>query len=189
MQNIVTCDKLPSSYFRDTDTDKVSSEFHDYSNIYDIVMVFLLSQTSNPVRVLEIGTSLFSRGSGHAFCEMPYVEKYVGIDIEECQFNEKGVFIKGDAYSPAIVKQARAHGPYDLLIDDAWHSIQQQTDFFKLYRQLCSSPSVMICEDVSRKMIDEIFVKVADPTLHIITCPATNHARTDNHLLVKFNYG
>ena len=123
MQNIVTCDKLPSSYFRGTDTDKVSSEFHDYSNIYDIVMVFLLSQTSNPVRVLEIGTSLFSRGSGHAFCEMPYVEKYVGIDLEECQFNEKGVFIRGDAYSPAIVKQARAHGPYNLLIDDAWHTV------------------------------------------------------------------
>ena len=52
-----------------------------------------------------------------------HVEKYVGIDLEECQFNEKGVFIKGDAYSSAIVKQARAHGPYNLLIDDAWHTV------------------------------------------------------------------
>jgi len=105
---------------------------------------------------MEIGVSLFGVGSGHAFSKMPYVEKYVGIDIAPVSspLGEKGVFIQGDAYSEATFEEVKSEGSYHLLIDDGPHNYQYQEAFFRMYREVATVPWIMVCEDIEKQNID-----------------------------------
>lgn len=99
--------KPPSIYFAETETDKIGSR-HDYCDFYNMIFASLLFQIGAPLSVLEIGVSRFGEGSGHAFSRMPFVKQFVGIDIKDIctDFEEKGVFISADAYSPTGVQCA-----------------------------------------------------------------------------------
>lgn len=142
-------EKSPVGYIIDNAiTDKIFD--HGYY-VYDLFIDYLYLRIGKPIRVLEIGVSRTERATGHAFSRMPYVEKYVGIEIEplETDFGRKGKFINADAYDPATVEMLQADAPFHLLIDDGSHQVEDVLFFFEHYKRLAASVSIMIAEDVS----------------------------------------
>jgi hypothetical protein len=59
-------------------TDKNTT--HQYGVCYDLIFNSQYLKLNRPLKVLEIGVSLFGEGSVGPFSTIPYVEKYVGID-------------------------------------------------------------------------------------------------------------
>lgn len=179
----------PTDYFRKTETDKIGHR-HYYGTVYDFVMASLYHiNGDHPLRVLEIGASHFHVGSGHAFCQMPFVEKYVGIDIKDLQapFPEKGFFIKADAYREETLLEVSRHGTFHLLIDDGTHKYEDQIYFFKKYQRFCAPNGIMICEDVENNpgAINRRLEEINDKSLLTLTVPTT--AGLDNVILLKWN--
>ena len=180
----------PSDYFKKTGTDKGA-----YTIFYDMAIP-LLTTMNGSIRVLEIGCTFmlnqYGTGSSNAFSEMPFVEKYVGIDIipPKHDFGEKATFIQGDAYTPKMVeKVASLSAGYDLIIDDGPHGWRNQVKFFELYERLCAPKSIIVCEDVSTLQIYTCFEKIDDRKLCLF---ASENKRDkifgrDKNLLVKFN--
>jgi len=196
MLNKLFSETLPSKYISKTSSDKTSIVIHDYSDLYDMVFGTLLFLHGAPLKVLEIGVSKFGYGSGHAFSDMPYVEKFVGIDVESLStpFSDKGTFIQCDAYDETDFKEKIVpHGPFHLLIDDGSHTKKDQETFFKLYRFVAAVPSIMVCEDVrtTEKKLMYSVIKKLDNELSssIVTVPTIEKGNTDNNaiLLIKFS--
>ena len=193
-RSLVDCfsEKPPSAYLDESNSDKTGIR-HDYGNLYDWLFSSLLFQNDmQPIRVLEIGVTMFGEGSGHAFAKMPFVEKFVGLDKNPIQeeFGEKGIFLNVDAYTEAGVQAAAAHGPYHLLIDDAEHIHSQQVAFFTMYTSLCATPGVMICEDVPKMTIAKRLRAIKDPSLLHVRVPGSFIAakgKSDNNVLLKTN--
>ena len=184
----------PTYYFSKTRTDKVRYPIRTYGLIYDMIFSTLLSLLERPINVLEIGVSLFGVGSGHAFSNMPYVEKFVGIDKDDLKTpfpGNKSIFIKANAYTTDGFLQAKEHSPYDLIIDDSTHKIGDQIKFFKEYRKLANPISMMLCEDVQWNISDMIRREVKDDKLHSIGVPYFKHQYDDRegHLLLRIDYG
>ncbi len=177
----------PSNYLKASASDKTVSA-HDYSDLYDFIFIALLAIVEVPIRILEIGVSRFGEGSGHAFSQMPFVEKFVGLDILPLtsEFGEKGTFLQVDAYTAEGVAAAKEHGPYHLIIDDGDHHDEQQNVFFTLYSALCAEPSIMVCEDVRISRLYTRLQAIGDPRLLVVQVPA-HHPQTDNIALVKLN--
>lgn len=193
-KSLVECfsEKPPSVYFSESNSDKTGVR-HNYANLYDWVIASLLFQNGmQPIRVLEIGVTMFGEGSGHAFAKMPFVEKIVGLDVSPIQedLGEKGVFLNVDAYTENGLRAAADHGPYHLLIDDAEHSHSQQVKFFKMYASLCATPGIMVCEDVPRMSIGNRIRAIKDPSLMCVQVPGELLAtkfKLDNNVILKIN--
>jgi len=185
-------EKRPSKYLSHTYSDKTNLHDHDYSDIYNLLIAALVAYHGAPLRVLEIGVSMFGIGSGHAFSKMPYVEKYVGVDVAPLTepLAEKGVFIHGNAYSEATFEKVKSEGPYHLLIDDGEHTYYQQESFFRMYREVAAVPSVMVCEDVVREHLDLLctairrFDKRLGPV--VVTLPHVHPGFEAGILLARF---
>ena len=146
--------RLPSGYLGKSKTDKVSS-YHNYGNLYDMVILFLFETNQRqPINILEIGTALLDEGSGHAFCNMPQVSKFVGIDIMPLTtpFGEKGEFILGNAYSEKVLENIEAKGlKYHLLIDDGSHKVPDIHFFLEKYANFAASNSIILVEDINEE--------------------------------------
>ena len=163
-----------SEYLKETDSDKVVG--NNYGDFYDMVFSSMYQWNGQqPLKVLEIGVSWFGEGSGHAFSRFPYIKQFVGIDRKKIKtpFDEKGIFIQGDAYSDECLKSVEQYAPFHILIDDGDHSHQSQVMFFEKYARFRAKLSIMICEDVRK---DEIplritSVKNVGNIQHISTCP------------------
>lgn len=163
-----------SEYLKETDSDKVVG--NNYGDFYDMVFSSMYQwNLQQPLKVLEIGVSWFGEGSGHAFSRFPHIERFVGIDPEKIKmpFDERGVFIRGDAYSDACLKSVEQYAPFHILIDDGDHSHRSQVMFFEKYARFRDKLSIMICEDVRK---DEILWRIASVKnvgniQHISTCP------------------
>ena len=180
--------KKPSEYLKEVNSDKVEPK-HNYGYIYDMLFMALLFRTQGqPLRVLEIGVSQFGVGSGHAFSCMPFVEKFVGIDINPlcADFESKGIFINADAYTERGIQSVKHQGPYHLLIDDASHHPKDQITFFKQYTSLCDVHSIMICEDVVKHNVQPILETLKDNEIHVVNVPEC-WGENDSNILVKFN--
>jgi hypothetical protein len=192
--SLVDCfaEKRPSAYFDESNSDKTGVR-HDYGNLYDWLFSSLLFQNGmQPIRVLEIGVTMFGEGSGHAFAKMPFVEKFVGLDKNPVHedFGEKGVFLNVDAYTEHGLQSAARYAPYHLLIDDAEHIHDQQVAFFTMYTPLCATPGIMICEDVPRITIAKRLKAIRDPSLLHIRVPGSliaSKGKLDNNVLLKTN--
>lgn len=190
--SLVDCfsEKPPSAYFAESNSDKTGVR-HNYANLYDWLFASLLFQNGmQPIRVLEIGVTMFGEGSGHAFAKMPFVDKFVGLDVNPIQedFGEKGVFLNIDAYTEKGVEAAAPYGPYHLLIDDAEHSHDQQVAFFTMYTSLCATPGVMVCEDVPKLTIPKRLKAIKDPSLLKVRVPGAfiaTKGKLDNNVLLK----
>lgn len=184
--------KQVSEYFSEVNTDKLSIP-HNYGYLYDIFFMGLLYKKGTPLNVLEIGVSAFGNGSGHAFSQMPFVEKFVGVDIQPLShnFGGNGVFINTDAYSIDRINEIKRHGPFNLLIDDGSHLPHDQITFFKEYLDLCESPGILFCEDVRLHNMTEILGKLSDKTIHVVQVPDTyalefHDGGANNFSLIKF---
>ena len=180
--------KKPSEYLQEVDSDKTHAK-HNYGYIYDILFMSLLfCNQGQPLKVLELGVSRFGIGSGHAFSRMPFVEKFVGVDVSPlcADFSSKGIFIKADAYTEIGIESIKSQGPYNLLIDDASHHPKDQITFFKQYTALCDVPSIMICEDVTKENVPTILETLGDTEIHVILAPE-RWGENDSNILVRFN--
>lgn len=193
-KSLVECfaEKPPSAYFDESNSDKTGVR-HDYSRLYDWLFSSLLFQNEmQPIRVLEIGVTMFGEGSGHAFTKMPFVEKFVGLDVNpiEKDFGEKGIFLQVDAYSEEGLQSAAEYAPYHLLIDDAEHIHKQQVAFFNMYTSLCATPGVMVCEDVPKIVIPKRLKAIKDPSIMQVRVPGSliaSKGKLDNYVLLKTN--
>ena len=182
----------PSSVFRNSNTDK-NGERHDYSNLYDWIFEYTL-HLKNPICILEVGVSAMGNGSGHAFCRLPYVDYFVGIDPMPLYepFPEKGIFMQMEAYDEKTVEfeGIAARAPYDILIDDGSHHPEDQVSFFRLYAKLCAFDGFMICEDIRKDFVQEVLCKVSALScinannLLMIQVPNRIDDITDNFALV-----
>lgn len=185
----------PLDYFKQTRTDKQM-----YGGFYNMAIQSLYA-LNGPIRVLEIGCiyflNMYGSGSSNAFSKMPFVEKYVGIDIvpPKNYLGEKAEFIQGDAYSQETIdKVFFLSEDYHLIIDDGNHGLHMQIDFFRLYEKFCAPKSMMVCEDVNAENI-HVIVKALLPynkqyhqDIHLVS--AQNKLgeilETPFNLLVKF---
>ena len=63
----------PSTILLNSYTDKLNPE-QMYGDFYDFAFASLIGLLQRPLRVLEIGVSLYREGSGHAFSKLPCVD-------------------------------------------------------------------------------------------------------------------
>lgn len=104
-----------------------------------------------PIRFLEIG--VYHGGSlqmwKHYFGAQARI---VGVDIDpRCKaFEEDNIAIEiGSQEDPDFLRSLAAkHGPFDIVLDDGGHTMQQQITSFKtLYPQVCAD-GLYLCEDL-----------------------------------------
>ena len=176
-----------SRYFEQVDTDKLRK--HDYGDVYDMFFNYLMGSGVAPgaLRVLEIGVSRFTEGSGHAFSRL-LADHFVGVDNAplEVPFPYGGIFIKHDAYDKRIFELLAPHAPFHLIIDDGSHLVKDQVFFFRKYDRLCASPAVMVCEDVNNKALRHpAFARLHDMNLKFFKSRAFVDGG-DSNMLVRF---
>jgi limonene-1,2-epoxide hydrolase len=128
-------------------------KWHNYFDVYDRYFAPLRMPTrTRPIRFLEIGV----QSGGSIKLWQHYFGKnnlhYTGIDINKncLQFAEPGVdIVIGDQSSPEFWAEfARAHGDFDVILDDGGHSMQQQIVTFKEAWPLLRFGGVFMTEDL-----------------------------------------
>ena len=189
----------PTLFFNqaNTDSDKINigtaTWCRTYGETYDMIFSDLLLHLQRPLKVLEIGSTHHVNGSGQVYCRMPYVSKYVGIDLEaqKAPFGNKGVFIQGNAYSNHIVTEAEQYAPYDIIIDDASHEVSDQIWFFQNYKRLAGRISIMVCEDVALNALTNMMARLQDHKIHAVVVPYYSNVYLEGagHLLLRIDHG
>jgi hypothetical protein len=134
-------------------TDK--NTVHQYGISYNLIFNSQYLKLNRPLKVLEIGISMFGEGSVGPFSEISYVEKYVGLDNQTYRGtipNDKVTLYAGpqyDAYSPQMLDMLKEkEGLFDIIIDDGPHSWPSQDWFFRNYYSLLNKGGVLVCEDI-----------------------------------------
>ena len=103
-----------------------------------------------PLNLLEIGI----QNGGSLFTWQQYFPqaKITGIDIDPAcrQFEEDNirVFIGDQADAKFLESVNKATGPYDIIIDDGGHTMNQQTTSFKTLFPLLKDGGVYVIEDL-----------------------------------------
>jgi hypothetical protein len=134
-------------------TDKNTT--HKYGVSYDLIFNSQYLKLGRPLRVLEIGVSLFGEGSVGPLSEIPFVEKYIGLDNKTYSGeipNEKVTLYTGpeyDAYTPEMIDFLKKNEEkFDIIIDDGPHTWESQEWFFINYYSLLNDGGVLLCEDI-----------------------------------------
>ena len=99
--------------------------------------------------ILEIG---IYQGASLAMWRDYFKCRVVGIDVKPI-IVEGAVSLQGDAYTPAMVQSAKAYGPYDIIIDDGSHKIEDIRFVIDDYRDLLSENGILIIEDLFKEGI------------------------------------
>jgi hypothetical protein len=164
---------LPSKLLFESDSNK-THEVNQYGPVYDLVIAALLCLNRSPIRVLEIGTSFYGEALAHVFSDVPYIEKFVGIDIKipVTPLGSNGIFIHGDAYQKETLDLVRPHAPFHLLIDDGTHRMDHQQFFFEHYSQFCAVPGVIWCEDIQDSQVEARLKSIDDPRINVVKVPS-----------------
>ena len=152
---------FPSHFLRDTHTSKIGE--HNYGPVYDLILPALVARKQGPLRVLEIGVSYLDYGSGHAFCQMPYIQQFVGIDLYPLKipYPEPHLFLLGDAYSHEMLEKLKPLEKFDLIVDDGSHYNFPQIYFMTHYRQFLKPGGIMVCEDLYSDFRREVLMPSA----------------------------
>lgn len=150
--------KPATAYLRtDSNTDKMHS--HRYDEFYDMIFALLLCRIQRPLKVLEVGVSNMGvEASYHAFAKMTYINRYVGVDREplDTDLPTGMAFIHSDAYVPEVLDHINPFAPFDLLIDDGSHNVEDQHFFWKHYQQFMHERhAAIVVEDVPDVEIDQ----------------------------------
>ena len=178
-------EKMPSAYLQDTRSLKISN-FQNLGSLYNLVICSLLMTKGEPLNICELGVTYFGHGSGHAFSEMEYVSKYVGVDIEPVENRFGGIFVLADVDSLECVEELRKHAPFDLIIHDADHHPETQIYFFQNYHNLFGEHGgIMMCEDVFHP--DVVLSALNDNSIHVMEVPPIYSAYST--VLLKFIEG
>lgn len=154
-------------------TDK--NTVHQYGISYNLIFNSQYLKFNRPLKVLEIGISMFGEGSVGPFSNISYVEKYVGLDNQEYRGsipNNKVTLYAGpqyNAYSIEMLEMLKEkEGLFDIIIDDGPHSWLSQKWFFKNYYSLLNEGGVLVCEDIHETYCDELNYIKKELGLHIL---------------------
>ena len=132
-----------------TVSDKITQ--HDYGFLYNLFINSLLLKQQRPLKVLEIGVSLFGEGSLKAMQMVDAFQEIAAIDTlpYEGRISRTTTFYQADAYDLNLIQMlAERHGEFDLIIDDGSHAIQNQEFVLTHYYQLLAPGGMIVVEDV-----------------------------------------
>ena len=160
-------------------TDK--NTVHQYGICYDLIFNSQYLKLNRPLKVLEIGISMFGEGSVGPFSNIPYVEKYVGLDNQVYTGtipNNKVTGYAGpqyDAYSPQMLNMLKEkEGLFDVIIDDGPHSWASQDWFFRNYYYLLNEGGVLVCEDINGYDSDKLIQAKLELELYVLDLRMNN---------------
>lgn len=142
----------------ESSSDKQS--LHRYGFIYDLLLNKVYQEKGIPLKVLEIGVSMYGSGSFRALAQSDIVGRIVGVDIQpydESDMLDNMRFILMDAYHMHNVSKLKEEeGLFDIIIDDAIHEYGSQNLVIDNYQDLLSDVGLLITEDVtSLRLINE----------------------------------
>jgi hypothetical protein len=154
-------------------TDK--NTVHQYGISYNLLFNSQYLKFNRPLKVLEIGISMFGEGSVGPFSNISYVEKYVGLDINPYRGvipNDKVTLYAGpeyNAYSLDMLNLLKEkEGLFDIIIDDGPHLWPTQDWFFRNYYSLLNEGGVLICEDIHETYRNNLAYTAKELNLHIL---------------------
>jgi hypothetical protein len=172
-------------------TDKNTS--HRYGVTYDLVFNSQYLKLNRPLKVLEIGVSLFGDGSVGPLSEISYVEKYVGIDNKQYTGvtpNNKVAIYAGpeyDAYKKETIQFIEEkEGKFDIIIDDGPHTWESQKWFFENYYDLLNEDGVLLCEDIHQSFYNELQILSKKLKLYVLDLRANNNPNGDEIIALRF---
>lgn len=127
----------------------IIDKWDHYSSIYDFHFKRFHSLNYKPLRLLEIGVA--EGGSLFAWQEYFPTATITGIDINPiCKKYEEGnikVFIGDQADTAFLNSVNEKSGPFDIIIDDGGHMMNQQLTSFKTLFPLLNDGGLYIIED------------------------------------------
>lgn len=149
---------------------------HQYGIVYDLIFNSQYLKFNRPLKVLEIGVSLFGEGSVGPFSNISYVEKYVGLDNQIYKGsipNDKVTLYAGseyDAYTKDMIDMLiEKEGMFDIIIDDGPHTWESQEYFLRNYYSLLNEGGVLVCEDILENYCMNLFyLKKQLNNMHIL---------------------
>jgi hypothetical protein len=172
-------------------TDKNTT--HKYGVTYDLVFNSQYLKLNRPLKVLEIGVSLFGDGSVGPLSEIEYVEKYVGIDNKEytgvIPSNKVAIYAGPgyDAYKKETIKLIQEkEGKFDIIIDDGPHTWESQKWFFENYYDLLNDDGVLLCEDIHQSCYDELQQLSKNLNLYVLDLRINNNPNGDEIIALRF---
>ena len=152
-----------SDHLKETGSDKQHPNGHSYGAFYDMLFESMAFRQDRPLRVLEIGVSMFGHGSLDAFGQVGMVEKAVGVDIISYQgrLGENCYFHKADGYHKKTIEMLKTEHPdgFDIIIDDGTHRPDHQLFFLENYGELLTDGGKLVCEDVGDTEFFELMCK------------------------------
>jgi len=172
-------------------TDKNTN--HQYGISYDLIFNSQYLKQNRPLKVLEIGVSLFGEGSVGPFSNIPYVEKYVGIDNQTyigALPNDKVTLYCGpqyDAYTFDMLDLLKEkEGKFDIIIDDGPHTWASQEWFFMYYYSLLNEGGVLVCEDIFEGYQANLAKLKQDYGLYVLDLRINNNPNRDEIIALRF---
>jgi len=172
-------------------TDKNTT--HKYGVTYDLVFNSQYLKLNRPLKVLEIGVSLFGDGSVGPLSEIKYIEKYVGIDNKEyigVAPNNKVAIYAGpeyDAYKKETIQFIQEkEGKFDIIIDDGPHTWESQKWFFENYYDLLNEDGVLLCEDIHQSFYNELQLLSKKLKLYVLDLRINNNPNGDEIIALRF---
>jgi len=172
-------------------TDKNTT--HQYGITYDLVFNSQYLKLNRPLRVLEIGISLFGDGSVGPLSSVPYIEKYVGLDNKKYTGNipnDKITLYTGpeyDAYTFDMIKLLEEkEGKFDVIIDDGPHTWSSQDWFFRNYYSLLNKGGVLMCEDIHEAYRNNLSYIKRELGLYVLDLRINNNPNGDEIIALRF---
>ena len=126
---------------------------HCYGRLYE----HWLSSISSLSNILEIGCNCFGGGSLLAFSERFPFSTTIGLDltfselVDEVRERPNIQLFDGNAYQRDTVERFRQTypKPFDLVIDDCLHGVDDQYQAFLLWNEIVSPHGLYVIEDVN----------------------------------------
>jgi hypothetical protein len=172
-------------------TDKNTT--HRYGISYDLIFNSQYLKQNRPLRILEIGISLFGDGSVGSLSEIDYIEKYVGLDIKPYNGmypNDKITIYAGpeyDAYKLEMINMLQEkEGKFDIIIDDGPHTWESQQWFFENYYSLLNEGGVLLCEDIHGQHYNQLQQLSKKLKLYILDLRMNNNPNGDEIIALRY---
>jgi hypothetical protein len=172
-------------------TDKNTT--HQYGIMYDLVFNSQYLKFNRPLKVLEIGISLFGEGSVGPLSSVPYIEKYVGLDNQAYIGsipNNKITLYAGpqyDAYTSDMIELLEEkEGKFDIIIDDGPHTWSSQDWFFRNYYSLLNKGGVLMCEDIFEAHRNNLAYLKRELGLYVLDLRINNNPNGDEIIALRF---
>jgi hypothetical protein len=148
---------------------------HKYGIAYDLIFNSQYMKKCEPLKVLEIGVSLFGDGSAKPISKSELVGKYVGIDVDVYHgtgLNDKVTLHTGQAFDgykrTTLEFLEKEHGKFDIIIDDGPHTWESQEWFLHNYHDLLVDGGVLLCEDINQAFYAHLHQLVDKLNLYVL---------------------